>query len=144
MVNADLESLHRGSAQAAGYNITFFINIFIISGNLTIKVTPWRILIPNLAYYDWKRNESGIFMGHIKVVVVQKKYIEVDFDNGVTLKITRHKFKASRGTYKYLGFYVTDGRGLSRRTHGLIGKNKGTVGLKVVSVERYDIPTVFI
>ncbi|ESO91323.1 hypothetical protein LOTGIDRAFT_153759 [Lottia gigantea] len=101
---------------------TFIGTVSIIRKNVIIIVKP-HIIIVNRERFQWNNITAFLIRGHR--VVISMNLIAVTFRNlNVTAIVKRHETGQKNGieSLSYLGFYLSDARGFSPYTHGLLGQ----------------------
>ena len=103
---------------------TYFgkISIMTIDREVSVTVMPSKIKVNDKAL-TW-RNSTTYTVSGVSVNVAARKNVTVSFFNDVTFVVARHKVRKHHPVkVDYLGFYISNGNGLSKKVHGLIGED---------------------
>ena len=86
-----------------------------------VVIDPSSVII-NGQHYSWKDSKE-ITANGFEMTIHKKEKVVAKMANNIIFSVLRHIVK-KKADHKidYLGFYIKDGRGLSKTTHGLIGE----------------------
>ncbi|XP_050413510.1 inter-alpha-trypsin inhibitor heavy chain H3 [Patella vulgata] len=101
---------------------TYISTVSIIRKNIVIIVKPQTVMV-NREIFVWGNITAFLIRGHR--VVLDENLMAVTFRRiNVTAIVRRHVFPSIDETdeLSYLGFYISDARGFSQYTHGLLGQ----------------------
>ncbi|XP_066284229.1 inter-alpha-trypsin inhibitor heavy chain H3-like isoform X3 [Branchiostoma lanceolatum] len=116
---------------------TYFGELSIVVGSTKIYVTPYKIIIlgrdpAHDLVIPWGKR-SKLIRGPVDIDVRRRRMSIRHVGSGVEFMVLQHPVRADHPIKPdYLGFYVQNGKGLSKDVHGLIGQfHYGTATLHI-------------
>ncbi|XP_035675357.1 inter-alpha-trypsin inhibitor heavy chain H3-like isoform X2 [Branchiostoma floridae] len=116
---------------------TYFGELSIVVGSTRIYITPYKIVLQGRdpthdLVIPWGKR-SKLIRGPVDIDVRRRRMSIRHVGSGVEFMVLQHPVRADHPIKPdYLGFYVQNGKGLSKDVHGLIGQfHYGTATLHV-------------
>lgn len=102
----------------------YFSDIAIMAGNCEIIATTNGIKLPGFSTTrSWtKRAQMNCGETKVKIILSGHERMKVLVSDGVRFEVTRHFTKAQGNGFYYLVIYTLKRKGLSEKTHGVIGQ----------------------
>ncbi|XP_014679352.1 PREDICTED: inter-alpha-trypsin inhibitor heavy chain H3-like [Priapulus caudatus] len=98
---------------------TYFGSIFVAVGDFHLVLTTTEIRTSNGMTLSWKQH-TGLIHSNLHVSIGYRRNATISIGDGVKFIVLRHHRPNNKAAY--MGFYIMQGKGFSKSTHGVLGQ----------------------